>query len=118
MAQQVAVVQRAQAEVVEEGLRRAEQLRAALASEAASSGPSHGWVLGWGLFLLVTNGAPAVYGRVMFSMHMVEHMALMMAVPILLVPASAITLALRALPARRDRTLGPREVLLAPGGLL
>jgi predicted amidohydrolase YtcJ len=26
-----------------------EQLRAALASEAASSGPSHGWVLGWGL---------------------------------------------------------------------
>lgn len=70
------------------------------------------WVLGWGLFLLVTNGAPAVYGRVMFSMHMVEHMALMMAVPILLVPASAITLALRALPARQDRTLGPREVLL------
>ncbi|HSP60624.1 MAG TPA: cytochrome c oxidase assembly protein [Ornithinimicrobium sp.] len=71
------------------------------------------WVLGWGVFVYVTNGAPGVYGRVMFSVHMVEHMALMMAVPILLVPASAITLALRALPARRDKTLGPREVLLA-----
>ncbi|OLT23850.1 cytochrome C oxidase assembly protein [Ornithinimicrobium sp. CNJ-824] len=71
------------------------------------------WVLGWGVFVYVTNGAPGVYGRVMFSVHMVEHMALMMAVPILLVPANAVTLAMRALPARRDRTLGPREVLLA-----
>src|SRR5690606_5681697 len=71
------------------------------------------WVLGWGVFVYVTNGAPGVYGRVMFSVHMVEHMALMMAVPILLVPATAITLALRALRSRRDRTMGPREVLLA-----
>ena len=71
------------------------------------------WVLGWGLFVFVTSGGPGVYGRVMFSVHMVEHMALMMFVPILLVPAQAITLAVRAMPARRDRTLGPREVLLA-----
>lgn len=71
------------------------------------------WVLGWALFVYVTSGAPGVYGRVMFSAHMVGHMALMMGVPLLLVPAQAITLALRALPARRDRTLGPREVLLA-----
>ncbi|MFX0538636.1 cytochrome c oxidase assembly protein [Ornithinimicrobium sp. Y1847] len=71
------------------------------------------WVLGWGLFIFVTSGPPAVYGRVMFSQHMIMHMALMMAVPILLVPAQPITLALRALPARRDKTLGPREVLLA-----
>ena len=71
------------------------------------------WVLGWGLFVYVTSGAPGVYGKVMFSIHMVEHIALMMAVPILLVPANGITLALRALPARRDGTLGPREVLLA-----
>lgn len=71
------------------------------------------WVLGWGLFIFVTSGGPGVYGRVMFSVHMIEHMALMMAVPILLVPANAITLALRALPARTDKTLGPREVLLS-----
>lgn len=71
------------------------------------------WVLGWALFGYVTSGAPGVYGRVMFSVHMVEHMALMMGVPLLLVPAQPITLLLRALPARRDRTLGPREVLLA-----
>lgn len=71
------------------------------------------WVLGWAVLAWVTSGGPGVYGRVMFSVHMVAHMSLMMAVPILLVPANAITLALRALPSRRDRTLGPREVLLA-----
>ena len=71
------------------------------------------WVLGWALFVYVTSGAPAVYGRVMFSQHMMMHMALMMGVPLLLVPAQAITLAYRTLPARRDKTLGPREVLLA-----
>ncbi len=71
------------------------------------------WVLGWALLVYATSGAPGVYGRVMFSMHMVMHMSLMMAVPILLVLAAPLTLALRALPARRDRTLGPREVVLA-----
>lgn len=71
------------------------------------------WILGWLIFVYVTCGAPGVYGRVMFSMHMVMHMALMMAIPIFLVLGSPITLALRALPARRDRTLGPREMLLA-----
>lgn len=71
------------------------------------------WVLGWAVFVYATNGAPAVYGRVMFSQHMLMHMGLMMGVPILLVPAQAITLAYRALPARKDKTLGPREVLVA-----
>lgn len=71
------------------------------------------WVLGWGLLVYVTSGGPGVYGKVMFSIHMVEHIALMMAVPILLVPAQPITLALRALTKRRDKTLGPRELLLA-----
>jgi putative copper resistance protein D len=70
-------------------------------------------VLGWAVFVYATSGAPGVYGRVMFSMHMVMHMALMMAIPIFLVLAAPVTLALRALPARRDRTLGPREVVLA-----
>lgn len=71
------------------------------------------WVLGWAVFGYVTNGAPGVYGRTTFSMHMVQHMTLMMIVPLLLVPAMPVTLALRALPRRRDRTLGPRELLLA-----
>lgn len=71
------------------------------------------WVAGWGVFVWVTSGGPSVYGRVMFSQHMIMHMMLMMAVPILLVPAQAITLAYRTLPARKDRTLGPREILTA-----
>ncbi len=71
------------------------------------------WVLGWSIFIYATNGAPGVYGRVLFSMHMVMHMAVMMAIPIFLVLGAPITLALRTLVARRDKTLGPREVLLA-----
>lgn len=70
------------------------------------------WVLGWAVFVYVTSGAPAVYGRVIFSHHMVMHMGLMMAVPVFLVPAQSITLAYRTLPARKDKTLGPREILV------
>ncbi|QDO87325.1 cytochrome C oxidase assembly protein [Ornithinimicrobium ciconiae] len=71
------------------------------------------WVIGWAIFIYATCGAPGMYGKVMFSMHMVMHMALMMAVPIFLVPAAPVTLALRALKARTDKTLGPRELILA-----
>ena len=71
------------------------------------------WVIGWAVFVYVTSGAPAVYGRVAFSHHMVMHMGLMMAVPVFLVPAQSITLAYRTLRARKDRTLGPREILVA-----
>lgn len=70
------------------------------------------WVIGWLLFMVATSGAPGVYGRIMFSMHMVQHMALMMLIPIFLVLGSPITLALRALPSRSDKTLGPREIVL------
>ncbi|MGB3184739.1 MAG: cytochrome c oxidase assembly protein [Ornithinimicrobium sp.] len=76
-------------------------------------GRTIGWIIGWSLLIYVTNGAPGAYGRVMFSMHMVMHMALMMAIPIFLVLAAPITLGLRTLTPRRDKTLGPREVLLA-----
>ncbi|MGB3257415.1 MAG: cytochrome c oxidase assembly protein [Ornithinimicrobium sp.] len=76
-------------------------------------GRTMAWVLGWTIFVYATSGAPGVYGRVMFSMHMVMHMAVMMAIPIFLVLGAPITLALRSLVARRDKTLGPREVLLA-----
>jgi putative copper resistance protein D len=71
------------------------------------------WVLGWALFAWATSGAPGVYGRLLFSVHMVMHMTVAMAVPILLVLAAPVTLALRTLKPRQDNTLGPRELLLA-----
>jgi cytochrome c oxidase assembly factor CtaG/putative copper export protein len=70
------------------------------------------WTLGWIMFVWATSGAPDVWGRVLFSVHMVMHMVIAMVVPLLLVPAAPLTLALRALPSRQDRTWGPREVIL------
>lgn len=70
------------------------------------------WLLGCLLLLYVTCGGVAVYGRVLFSVHMVQHMTLSMVVPTLLVFGAPVTLALRALPRRRDGSRGPREWLL------
>ncbi|WP_169741744.1 cytochrome c oxidase assembly protein [Nocardioides aequoreus] len=70
------------------------------------------WVAGWGLLVWATSGAPGVYGRVLFSMHMVQHMTIATAVPALLVLAGPVTLALRAIPSRRDGSRGAREWLL------
>jgi putative copper resistance protein D len=70
------------------------------------------WVLGWAVFVYATCGAPGVYGAVLFSTHMLMHMAVAMLVPLLLVPAAPILLALRALHARPDKTWGPRELVL------
>jgi len=70
------------------------------------------WVLGWAIVVWATCGAPGVYGRVLFSMHMVMHMTIAMAAPILMVLAAPVTLALRTLRPRHDNTLGPRELLL------
>jgi cytochrome c oxidase assembly factor CtaG/putative copper export protein len=70
------------------------------------------WTLGSLALVYVTSGGPGVYGRLGFSLHMVQHMALMVAVPFLLVFGAPVTLALRALPARTDRSFGPRETLL------
>jgi len=71
-----------------------------------------GWVTGWAVLLWATNGAPGVLGRVSFSWHMIEHMTIAMYAPTLLVLAAPVSLALRALPARTDGSLGPREILL------
>ena len=71
-----------------------------------------GWVLGWAIFVWATCGAPGVYGPVLFSVHMLMHMTVSMAAPILLVLAAPVTLALRTLTPRQDNTLGPRELLL------
>lgn len=74
---------------------------------------TNSWCAGWLLFLYMVDGAPAIYGRVMFSVHMLEHMTVSMLVPILLVRGGVVTLALRALPKRADLTLGPREIILS-----
>src|SRR5690606_38736460 len=67
-----------------------------------------------GLLLLAwtTSGGPAVYGHVLFSAHMVQHMTLAMIIPIFIALSAPVTLAARALPARQDGSRGPREWLL------
>ena len=69
------------------------------------------------LFAWATTAAPNLYGHVLFSAHMVQHMMLAMVVPLLLVLAAPVTLALRALPVRStllrsDDSRGPREWIL------
>lgn len=70
------------------------------------------WVIGLVVLTYITSGPPSVYGRILFSAHMVDHMALTMVAPIFLVLGAPVTLALRALPARRDGSRGAREWLL------
>jgi len=84
------------------------------------------WVTGMVLFFWTTSGGPAMYGHVLFSAHMVEHMILAMVIPVLLALSAPVTLALRALPSRAtragagrgagrgapDTSRGPREWLL------
>jgi putative copper resistance protein D len=71
------------------------------------------WFFGLAALFYITSGAPAVYGVVLFSMHMVGHMALTMVAPFFLVLGMPVTLALKAIPARTDGTRGPREWILA-----
>jgi cytochrome c oxidase assembly factor CtaG/putative copper export protein len=71
------------------------------------------WLAGCSALAYVTSGGPAVYGRIHFSAHMLQHMALMVTVPFLLVLGAPVTLAMRALRARKDGSFGPRELLLA-----
>ncbi|MCT1606694.1 bifunctional copper resistance protein CopD/cytochrome c oxidase assembly protein [Nesterenkonia massiliensis] len=70
------------------------------------------WLFGLLIFFWVTSGGPAVYGMVLFSGHMVQHMTLTMVVPIFLVLGSPVTLAMRALTPRSDGTRGAREWIL------
>lgn len=71
------------------------------------------WFLGVAAFAYLLNGAPAVYGRVLFSSHMLQHMLLSMCVPLLLVLGAPILLLLRATTARHDGSMGWREFTLA-----
>ncbi|MFF4983820.1 cytochrome c oxidase assembly protein [Streptomyces sp. NPDC001046] len=71
------------------------------------------WLLGLTVTVLATMSGLAVYGKVLFSVHMGQHMILAMTVPILLVLGAPATLALRAVPAApKGHPDGPREMLL------
>ncbi|GAB5078975.1 cytochrome c oxidase assembly protein [Arthrobacter sp. AD-310] len=70
------------------------------------------WVIGLLVLTYITSGPPSVYGRVLFSAHMVDHMALTMVAPIFLVLGAPVTLALRALQPRGDGSRGAREWVL------
>lgn len=72
------------------------------------------WVAGMLLLFYITCGGVEVYGEFLFSAHMIAHMVLGMMIPVLLVPAAPITLALRAIHKRNDGSRGAREwVMLA-----
>jgi putative copper resistance protein D len=70
------------------------------------------WMLGVVQLIWVTSGPLNAYGHYLFSVHMLLHMLLTMAIPILLVAAAPVTLAARAIRARTDGTRGGREWIL------
>ncbi|MET4059896.1 cytochrome c oxidase assembly factor CtaG/putative copper export protein [Arthrobacter sp. UYP6] len=70
------------------------------------------WLVGLAGLTYVTSGAPAVYGMVLFSTHMLGHMSLTMVIPLFLVLGAPVTLALKALTPRGDGTRGIREWIL------
>ena len=70
------------------------------------------WLSGLGLLFYITNGAMNAYEQVLFSVHMIAHMMLTMAVPILLVPGAPVTLLSRAAEKRHDDSRGLREWVL------
>lgn len=70
------------------------------------------WMLGIALLWWTTNGALNLYQHFQFSLHMMGHMLLGMAVPLLLVPGAPVTLGMRAIARRTDGTRGGREWLL------
>ena len=70
------------------------------------------WVAGLLLLVYVTSGGVNVYEQYLFSAHMLGHMALTMAVPVLLVPGAPVTLAARAIRPRKDGSRGGREWIL------
>lgn len=70
------------------------------------------WLLGIGSFLWATNAGIAAYANIAAGLHMGQHMALTMLIPILLVMGAPATLALRALRPRSGVGWGPREWLV------
>ncbi|KXZ61661.1 Cytochrome c oxidase caa3 assembly factor (Caa3_CtaG) [Microbacterium laevaniformans] len=70
------------------------------------------WVLGMLSLLWVTSGPINAYQDYLFSMHMMGHMLLTMAIPMMLVFGSPVTLASRAIAKRDDGSRGGREWIL------
>lgn len=70
------------------------------------------WIAGLVLLAWVTSGGVAAYEQYLFSAHMLGHMMLTMAVPVLLVPGAPVTLAARAIRLRKDGSRGGREWIL------
>ncbi|MCC2028310.1 bifunctional copper resistance protein CopD/cytochrome c oxidase assembly protein [Microbacterium sp. YMB-B2] len=70
------------------------------------------WMLGLLLLVWVTCGPINLYQEYLFSVHMLGHMILSMAIPLLLVSGAPITLALRSIHKRDDGTRGGREWIL------
>jgi len=70
------------------------------------------WLVGLTLLLWVTGGPINVYQDYLFSVHMVGHMLLSMAIPLCLVAGAPVTLAARAIRKRDDGTRGGREWIL------
>ncbi|MFK4791469.1 cytochrome c oxidase assembly protein [Microbacterium sp. ZW T5_56] len=70
------------------------------------------WFVGLILLLWVTCGPVNAYGDYLFSVHMLGHMLLTMAIPLCLVAGAPVTLALRTIHKRTDGTRGGREWIL------
>ncbi|MCK2034810.1 bifunctional copper resistance protein CopD/cytochrome c oxidase assembly protein [Microbacterium sp. SSW1-49] len=70
------------------------------------------WVLGMLMLVWVTGGPINAYQEYLFSVHMLGHMMLSMAIPLLLVSGAPVTLALRAIHKRDDDTRGGREWIM------
>jgi len=64
------------------------------------------------LLFFTTSGSLNVYQEYLFSIHMVAHMVLTMAIPVLLVPGAPVTLLMRAVQKRSDESRGIREWVL------
>ncbi|GAA3445532.1 cytochrome c oxidase assembly protein [Planomonospora venezuelensis] len=94
------------------GLYLAGVLRLARRGDSWPWGRTLAWFTGVLILLVATQSGVARYAKVLFSVHMAEHMTLSMLVPIFLVLGAPVTLALRALrPAARRGDRGPREWL-------
>ncbi|MDL9977817.1 cytochrome c oxidase assembly protein [Microbacterium sp. ASV49] len=70
------------------------------------------WVLGMLALFWVTCGPVNAYADYLFSVHMIGHMLLTMAIPLLLVTGAPVTLAARSIHKRGDGSRGGREWIL------
>jgi putative copper resistance protein D len=94
------------------GLYGAGLIRLRRRGDAWPHGRTASWFAGVVILVIATQSGLARYAKVMFDVHMIEHMTLSMIVPIFLVLGAPVTLALRALkPAARRGDRGPREWL-------